>query len=217
MVDIFQEVDEELRQDRLQQVWRSYGRFILVAGLLVIVAAAGGKGWDHYSFTKLIDASHQYEVAENLLLEGKPDDALALFSNLSENGFGSYQKLGEIRQAALLKESGNFEAALDIYSRISKDTSQGKILRDAASLNLVLMKIGRSDQKSENLISYLRPLTEPGRPLRFSAKEVLGLLEMKHGDKKSAESTFKELAENLEAPEPLRARALRLITVLNSH
>ena len=84
MVDIFQEVDEELRQDRLQQVWRSYGRFILVAGLLVIVATAGWKGWDHYSFTKLIDASHQYEVAENLLLEGKPDDALALFSNLSE-------------------------------------------------------------------------------------------------------------------------------------
>mgnify|MGYP003338884701 FL=1 len=216
MVDIFQEVDEELRQDRLQQVWKSYGRFILAAALLVIVAAAGWKGWDHYSFTKLIDSSHQYEVAENLLLEGKRDDSLALFSNLSEKGFGSYQKLGEIRQAALLKESGNIEAALNIYARISKDPSRGTILMDAASLNLVLIKLGQSDQKSENLISYLRPLAEPGRPLRFSAMEVLGLLEIKRGDTKSAGSIFKKLADNLEAPESLRARALRLTTVLNS-
>ena len=216
LVDIFQEVDEELRQDRLQKFWGLYGRFILAAAVLVIGSAAAWKGWNHYSFTKRMDSSHQYQVAENLLREGKPDDALALFSDLSRKGFGSYQKLGEMRKAALLRDSGDIEAAVDIYARISRDTSQSRVLRDAASLNLVLTKFGASDKKRESLISYLRPLTEAGRPLRFSALEVLGLLEIKRGNKKSAESIFKKLADALEAPESLRARAERLITVLNS-
>ncbi|MEC9022356.1 MAG: tetratricopeptide repeat protein [Pseudomonadota bacterium] len=216
MVDIFQEVDEELRQDRLQRFWGLYGRFILVGVVLVIGAAAGWKGWDHYSLVKRMDSSHQYQVAENLLREGKPDDALALFADLSRKGFGSYQKLGEIRKAALLRDSGNIEGAVDIYARISQDTSQSRILRDAASLNLVLTKFGGSDKKRQSLVSYLRPLTDAGRPLRISALEVLGLLELERGDKKSAGSIFKKLVDASEAPESIRARAARLVTILNS-
>ncbi|MEC9077551.1 MAG: tetratricopeptide repeat protein [Pseudomonadota bacterium] len=216
MVDIFQEIDEELRQDRLQKLWRSYGRFIIAGVVLVIGAAAGWKGWDHYSFVKRMDSSHQYQVAENLLREGKPDDALALFSDLSRKGFGSYQKLGEIRKAALLRASGNIEAAVDIYTRISQDTSQSRMLRDAASLNLVLTKFPGSDKKLQSLVSYLRPLADAGRPFRFTALEVLGLLELKRGDRKAAESIFKELADALEAPEPMRTRAAQIMTTLKS-
>lgn len=215
MVDIFQEVDEELRQDRLQKFWEAYGRLVLTAVVLVIGAAAGWKGWDHYSLTKRIDSSHQYQVAENLLREGKHDDALALFASLSKEGFGPYQKLGEIRKAALLRDSGNIEAAVDIYASISQDLSQSRILRDAASLNLVTTKLGEPDKKLDQLIADIRPLTQPGRPLRFSALEILGLLEIKRGDKKSAESIFKKLADAPDAPESSRARAVQLITVLN--
>ncbi|MBV9138099.1 MAG: hypothetical protein JO357_13665, partial [Hyphomicrobiales bacterium] len=41
MSDIFREVDEDVRRDRFERIWKQYGNLI-VAAALVVVAAVGG-------------------------------------------------------------------------------------------------------------------------------------------------------------------------------
>ena len=188
-----------------------YGRFILVGVVLVIGAAAGGKAGTITHLSR-IDSSHRYRVAENLLREGKPDDALTLFSDLSRKGFGSYQKLAEIRKAALLRDSETLKGR-DIYEDFSRHLSKQNI-KDTASLNLVLTKFQGPIRNCR--VWYLICVPSlPRKTFRFSALEVLGLLELKRGDKKSAELIFKKLADALEAPEPIAGSSVS--DILNSH
>ena len=48
MVDIFDEVDEELRAERAQQLLKRYGGLIVAGRLLIVGAAAGWQGWRWY-------------------------------------------------------------------------------------------------------------------------------------------------------------------------
>ena len=55
MADIFDEIDEELKQDRTKALWTRYGKFVIAAATAVVIgvglaglfsldAVAGGKG-----------------------------------------------------------------------------------------------------------------------------------------------------------------------------
>jgi len=45
VVDIFDEVDEELRAERAQQLLKRYGGVIIAGAILIVGAAAGWQGW----------------------------------------------------------------------------------------------------------------------------------------------------------------------------
>ena len=66
MGDIFREVDEELKQDRYEKLWRQYGKFV-IAGAVVVVAAVA-RSEEHTSELQ----SLAYLVCR-LLLEKKKD------------------------------------------------------------------------------------------------------------------------------------------------
>ena len=49
MSDIFQEVDEEVRRERLMQLWKRYGNFVIAAAVIVVLGVGGWRGyqwWD---------------------------------------------------------------------------------------------------------------------------------------------------------------------------
>ena len=41
MSDIFREVDEEVRRERLQQLWDRHGNLIVALALLIVIAVGG--------------------------------------------------------------------------------------------------------------------------------------------------------------------------------
>ena len=66
MVDIFDEVDEELRAERAQQLLKRYGGLIVAAAVLIVGAAAGWQGWRWYEARRDQAAAAQYLHAMNL-------------------------------------------------------------------------------------------------------------------------------------------------------
>ena len=46
MSDIFREVDEEVRREKLQQLWERHGNLIVAAALLVVLAVGGWRGYE---------------------------------------------------------------------------------------------------------------------------------------------------------------------------
>ena len=40
MADIFDEIDEELKQDRAKQVWLRYGKYVVAAAVAIVPALA---------------------------------------------------------------------------------------------------------------------------------------------------------------------------------
>jgi hypothetical protein len=48
MSDIFREVDEDLRRDRLEKIWKRYGAAFVGAVLLIVAGTAGFVAWRNH-------------------------------------------------------------------------------------------------------------------------------------------------------------------------
>jgi len=212
--DIFQEVDEELRKDRFEKLWKEYGRYAVGTAVAVVVAAGAWKGWEFYSSSQRLSASQQYEVAGRLLSESKKTDARALFSGLTQEGYGQYKTLAAFRNAALLGNDGDIAGAVAAYAKISGDSSTSKMFRDAATLFSVMYRMDQSGADAAALLQELAPLRDAEGAWRFSAGEMAGLLEIRMGELTAARKTFQALADDLNAPEGLRGRATQILAVI---
>ena len=60
MGDIFREIDEELRQERFERLWKRYGKFIIGAAVAVVLIVGGYKFWEYYSLKQKEKSSVQY-------------------------------------------------------------------------------------------------------------------------------------------------------------
>ena len=48
MADIFDEIEEDLRRDRMTLLWQRYGNLILGFAILIIIGVAGNQGYDYW-------------------------------------------------------------------------------------------------------------------------------------------------------------------------
>jgi hypothetical protein len=89
-------------------------------------------------------------------------------------------------------------------------------LRDAATL-FAVMHGGLLDTDPKAAIASLQPLTVAGSAWRPSALELTAVARLKEGDDSAALALYKTLADDLTAPQGLRARAAQMVAVLAHH
>jgi hypothetical protein len=209
--DIFREIDEELRRDNLLQLWKRYGRYV-IAGAVVILAVAGGvAAWRQHQLSERKAVSTRYFGALSAIGAGKNADVEKMFAALSQTG-GGYALLARFEQAGLLADSGDKAGAIAIYDSIAKSSDADSEFRDLATLLSVMRGLPDGDPKAA--VERLAPLTKTGEPWRPTALDLTAAADLKAGDKPAALKIYKELADDLAAPEGLRSRAAQLAAAL---
>jgi hypothetical protein len=209
--EIFREIDEELRRDNLLKLWRRYGRYLIVVVVLLLLIAGGIAAWRNHQQSARQAQSVRYEAALSLLREGKDADAAKVFASVSEEG-GGYGQLAAFEAADLASKSGDYKAAVADYDKIAASSDFEPELRDAATLLSVMN--GFADSQPQAVIDRLKPFTETGNPWRASSLELTAAAQLKAGDKAAALDIYKKLADDLAAPEGVRARAAEMAAVL---
>ena len=214
MVDIFDEVEEELRAERTQKFLNKYGGLLLAACLMVIGAATGWKGWEWYQTRQDNEAATRYLAAAARTEGGgvagpNRAEAIAAFEALAGTAPDGYRVLSRLRAAALRAESGDIAGASALWDQIAADKAVDPLLRDLASLTWCLY---HADQGDAALVeARLRPLTAPGNTWRAMAAEQLALLDLRLGRAGPARERLKKLAEDTTAPSGVRGRASALL------
>ena len=74
MADFIDEVDEEVRRERMQSLWKRWSPLIVGAVVLLLVAVAGWQFWQNYRADKAAAASAAFTAALNEAQAGKPLD-----------------------------------------------------------------------------------------------------------------------------------------------
>ena len=139
MVDIFDEVDEELRADKAQAVLKQYGGLILAAAFAVVLAVAGWQTWQWWQNRQDQAAAGHFlaamRIADNLSPTpglSAPDNAataekraLALtgFASVAADGPAGYRALARLREAGLKADAGDLPGAVSIWHQIAGDSS----------------------------------------------------------------------------------------------
>jgi hypothetical protein len=211
--DIFREIDEELRRDNLRKLWARYGRYIIAVAVLAILIAGGIVAWRDHQASERRAQGTRYASALALVRGGKEPDATKLFGMLAKEG-GGYSLLASFQEADLIAKSGDRKAAVAVYDRLAADSSLDPEFRDLATLMSVMNGLPDGDPKAA--IERLKPLTVSGNPWRSSALDVTAAAKLQAGDRPGALEIYKQLADDLSAPNGLRARAAEMTAALKS-
>ena len=216
MGDIFREIDEELRQDKFEKLWREYGRYMIAGAVVVVLAVAGFSGWQQYQQSQRLADGARFAAAKASAEDGNTEDAAALFAALGRESGTSYGTLARFHEAALSAKKGDADAAVAIYDALAADTDIDPPFRDLATILSASVRANGASPDTAAINDKLQPLIDSGGTWRHSALEILGTLAHRSGDIAKAKELFKQIVDDIEAPQSLRSRAAQMLAIMGN-
>ena len=191
--NIFREVDEELRSDRMRNLWRRFAPYVIGAAVGVVAIVAVNEGWTWYHANNAAQSSDELYAAFDLADGGDLAAAQAQLDKLIADGTGDYPTLAEFRKAGLLAKDGSVDEAVAAYDALANDQSNAHLRELALVLagNLLVDSGSLADVESR-----VGSVAAEGSPLRNAARETLGLAQYKAGDLPAAQASFQSVIDD---------------------
>jgi hypothetical protein len=207
------EIDEELRRERLLQLWDKYGTYVVAAAVAVVVGVILYQVYQGRRAAANEAASIQYIIALRDLAFNKNAEAQKALEEIAANAPAGYAALARLRLAAAEETTGNTEFAAAAYDEIAKDSSIDPILADYARLQVAMLKLETAS--FTDVKNRLTPLANDRSPWRYSARELLGIAAYKAGRGPEARNYFQRLVADRFAPPGIIERSRIMIALLN--
>lgn len=212
MTDIFHEIEEDLRRERLRGLWDRFGALIIALVILIIVAAGGWSGYSYWQSQRAEEAGAAFMQASSLMEEGKYAEAEAAFNTLAAEAPQGYRAMALLR-AASAAAARDPAAGVSAFDALARDTRLDPLVRDMAALRAALLLVDTASladirSRVDGLINT------PSAPVRNSAREILALAQLRAGEPAEANKTATAITEDPESTPGLRSRAelIRRIT-----
>ena len=148
MSDIFDEVGEDLRRDRLTGLWKRYGWVLYVVAGLIVAGTAAWRGYDYWATSRANAAGDAYS---QVLASVKAGDHKALAESLAVYGSGApkqYQVLARFRAASEHAAMGEMDNALAAFEDLSKTSGVDQPLRQKVvvipAIHFAPQRLGRT-------------------------------------------------------------------------
>ncbi len=213
MSDIFQEVEEDVRRERYEQLWKKYGNYIIALASLVVLAVGGYQAWTAYELNQRRAVSDRYQAAEEFIRANDPAKAEAAFAELAKDAPNGYATLAKFQLSAAFLAQGKREPAIALLQELVQ--SSDPLVSSVARLRLAWTVADATARPQ--IVSILAPLSTPDSPWRFAAAEVLAYLDFMQGSRSDAQAAFTKLAEDAQAPSSLRQRASAIAGYLKAN
>jgi len=206
---LIKEVDEDLRQEELNKLWKKHGGLLTGAAVVLVLAVAGWQGWQGWEAKQRQAASSRYSETAVLVEQGKKDEAAEVLGKLVAEGPKGYRLLAELRRADMLQQAGDFAGAAALYGKVAADGSVDKVYRDMSAIRAAYLVLDSGDAAA--IEKSVEPLAAEASSWRHSAREILALVALKRGDAPRAAELFAKIAEDAAAPQGLRTRAAEML------
>jgi hypothetical protein len=210
--DIFQEVEEEVRRERLDKIWKEYGDYIVAAACLIVIAAAGFQLWRVYEQRESAKASEAYTQAENLYESGQTDLAAQAFAHIAATAPSGYSAIARLQEADAMMAAGKKDDAIAVYKKIA--AGDNRLLGEVARLHQAWAIVDSAPRGEVQAV--LAPLTDPSSAWRYNAQEILAYSDYRNGDTDKAAKAFTSLAATPGLTGQLHTRAMAMATFLNA-
>jgi hypothetical protein len=204
MTDIFQEVEEDLRRERMRSLWDRFGIYVVVVAVLIVAVTAGYRGYVYFQTKAEQDAGDEFLTALDTAAAGDSASAAKALTTFSESAPGDYPVLARFRAASELALAGETEASVAAFDALAADGALAQRERDLARVRAGYVLLDGGDKAGiEDRLTGVA--TEVGA-WRNSAREILGVAAYQDGDYAGAEKWFGEIEMDPAAPQDLKAR-----------
>lgn len=204
MVDIFQEVDEEVRREQLKKLWDRYGNLLIAVCVLIVAGIGAWRGYDYWQAKKAAETGVAFEQAAILAETGKHKEAEAAFAKIAAEGTTGYRVLARLREAGEMAQTDK-NAAIQAYDALAADKSIGPVMQDLAAVRAGYLMVDTAPYSQ--MAAKLEPLAAQDRMFRHSARELLALSAWKAGDTSAARKWTGMMMADPATPSGTRSRA----------
>jgi len=204
VVDIFQEVDEEVRREQLKKLWDRYGNLLIAVCVLIVAGIGAWRGYDYWQAKKAAETGVAFEQAAILAETGKHKEAEAAFAKIAAEGTTGYRVLARLREAGEMAQTDK-NAAIQAYDALAADKSIGPVMQDLAAVRAGYLMVDTAPYSQ--MAAKLEPLAAQDRMFRHSARELLALSAWKAGDTSAARKWTGMMMADPATPSGTRSRA----------
>ena len=208
MADIIDEINEEIKQERMKALFAKYGKVVLGFAAAVVGIVVAIQGYGIYQGSVRAKAATAYF---NALGESEIGNALA---DASSDLSGGYQMLAKFVTAAELVSQSNQSEAYDIYAALAGEASLSEVYRHFAAMQAVIN--APEDIATDELAALVGPIADKPGPTQGLALELMADLALRDGDVDAAKENLTKISELQDIPNGLRQRAATLALVLES-
>ncbi|MET0307963.1 MAG: tetratricopeptide repeat protein [Sphingomonas sp.] len=209
------EVDEEYRRDQMLSIWQRYGRVIVGAIAVGLIALAGFLIWQNYSTGAAGKRGEEYDAALQLLQQNQVPQALPALDKVAQGKSDGYSALSRISEGNLLLDKGDTKGAAAKFAAVVNDKTVDQPYRDLALIRQTAAEF--DTLKPEVVIQRLGTLANPDSPWFGTAGEMVAAANLKAGNRAAAGKLFAQIAQGGDAvPESIRQRATQLAGTLGA-
>lgn len=216
--EFLQEVEGDIRQEKLEKLWKKYGKIITISIVVILSISAAYMLWQNHQNKQSNLFSEMFVGAQDLMAQGKFSEALGVMQGLTKSSHPTYPFLAKFQEAYLISQK-DYKSAKILYDKIYQDTSLDIHYRDLALIflaNLIIDHLDSHTAEIEILQKDLSLVADSDRPWHYFAQELAGILRYKKGDFEKATELFLKLAQDRQLPEGMRNRVQLMMQHLSS-
>ena len=211
MENIFNEVDEDIRKERYQNLWSNYGKYIIAFLMLIVIA---------FSLTQYFQAKN---ISDNKAIldmyfsaaEGIEKNQLDFANNELEIVYNQKNKmlaaLSGFKMSETYLNNNQKEEAILLLEKIVANRSLESIYRELALYKYIMINFENIDissiEKKIVSIGVNKNILHP------YFQEIIGIKYLTAGNIEKANSVFTDLLLNEDTPFDLKMRLDKLIQI----
>ncbi|KAA2312707.1 hypothetical protein DL237_18905 [Pseudooceanicola sediminis] len=202
------EVNDEVRRDRLFALMRRYGWIAVV----VVIAIVGGAAWLEYSRSQTeSDAQAFGDAILNALDDETSQERIAALQAIPTDRPGQAALVAFLASSEAAAGADDKQAAADALNGVGGEGLEPFYAQLAQFKRLMLATDTMEPQARRE---EFRQLAAPGSPLGLLAQEQIALTYVEEGDTAKAISTLQDILDDAEVTQSLRQRASQLMVAL---
>lgn len=209
MNDVFQEVEQSLREETLAKVWKRWAPFVYAAVAIAIIGVAVFEFMRWQRGEAVSAAAKKFEAGFIALEANDLPAARARFAELSTNDTG-FAGLANHMLAGVERDLTNDSAAVEAHLKAAaKDTG---VMGDLAVLKLGYIMADTATRAE--LEAALKPLLDKDTQATDLARELIAAKALAEGDVEFARDTFETLSIDVNAPRVMQERVRRALDTM---
>lgn len=203
-----EEVNDEVRRDRLYGYLRRYGWIAVVLVVLIV----GGAAWSE--FRKAQERSQAEALGDAMLAALATNESADRVTALAaiEPATPSSAAVLRLMTSAEQSQAGDVAAAIETLNALSVDGEVPAIYRQIAQFKSITLQ-GDTTPVADRR-QALEAMAQPGNLLRLLATEQLALIDISEGDAEAAIARYQGIISDAETTSDLQQRARQVIVAL---
>lgn len=129
MVDIFQDVDEALRREKIAALWQAHGGLIVGIVIALVLGTGAYSAYKSWSDKRMAEQTENFWVAQE---SASPDGSSG--KTLTLDSSGRLRTLALLTQAGALADKAKIEEARKAYEALAADRGADPLARDFATV-----------------------------------------------------------------------------------